>query len=98
MDNARTFGAQAQTYASARPHYPSELYDWIASQSPALDKVWDVGTGSGQAAVSLAKWFSQVYATDIDREQIAHAAEHPVLSFVKRRRITQLFRPALLTP
>ena len=33
MDNARTFGAQAQTYASARPHYPPELYDWIASQS-----------------------------------------------------------------
>ena len=66
MDNARTFGAQAQTYASARPHYPPELYDWIASQSPALDKVWDVGTGSGQAAVSLAERFSQVYATDID--------------------------------
>lgn len=81
MDNARTFGAQAQTYASARPHYPPELYDWIASQSPALDKVWDVGTGSGQAAVSLAKRFSQVYATDIDREQIAHAAEHPHVQY-----------------
>ena len=81
IENAMTFGAQAQIYASSRPHYPSELYDWIAEQAPATDKVWDVGTGSGQAALSLAEKFSQVHATDIDNEQIAHAAEHPRIHY-----------------
>ena len=83
MDNAITFGAQARTYASARPHYPLELFDWISSQAHARDKVWDVGTGSGQAAVSLADIFSQVHATDIDGEQIAHAAQHPRVQYTQ---------------
>jgi len=81
MENAITFGAQAKNYAAARPHYPEDLFDWIALQVPAHDLAWDVGTGSGQAVVSLAKRFSHVHATDIDTDQIASAPEHDRIDF-----------------
>jgi len=83
MDNAITFGAQAQTYAAARPGYPDALFDWIAAQARAADKVWDVGTGSGQAAVSLAERFSHVHATDIDLAQIGQAAKHSRITYAQ---------------
>ena len=76
MENATSFGAQAQTYAAARPHYPSDLFDWITAHAPQTKTVWDVGTGSGQAALSLAERFDDVYATDIDSAQISQANAH----------------------
>lgn len=51
-------------YARVRPRYPAALFDWLTQQAPSTDLVWDVGTGSGQAAVPLADRFSTVYATD----------------------------------
>ena len=73
MENATSFGTQADIYAKARPHYPDALFDWIATQSPKCENVWDVGTGSGQAALSLSERFGSVYATDIDSAQINQA-------------------------
>jgi len=73
MENATSFGSQANIYAAARPSYPDALFDWIKEQAPALGQVWDAGTGSGQAARSLAKRFESVHATDIDAAQIAAA-------------------------
>ncbi len=81
MDNATSFGTQASTYAAARPHYPEELFDWIVSQAPGTEQVWDVGTGSGQAALSLANRFERVHATDIDAAQIEHAANHDCIDY-----------------
>ena len=83
MDNAKTFGAQASVYASARPGYPVELFDWIAGEAPASSLVWDVGTGSGQAALALTDWFDEIWATDIDQEQINHAKKHSDISYHK---------------
>jgi len=74
MENAKTFGTQARAYASARPTYPTELFDWIQSQAPKTERAWDVGTGSGQAALTLADRFIEVRATDIDLAQIEQAA------------------------
>ena len=74
MTNATTFGRQAAIYAAGRPNYPDSLFDWIAANSPHRDRVWDVATGSGQAAISLAERFGEVVATDIDVDQI-HAAQ-----------------------
>jgi ubiquinone/menaquinone biosynthesis C-methylase UbiE len=42
---------------------------------------WDAGTGSGQAARSLAEHFAEVVATDASEDQIAHAAPHPGVSY-----------------
>ncbi len=81
MENATSFGAQAEVYAKARPHYPSELFDWIASQAPNREAVWDAGTGSGQAAISLARRFTHVHATDISQEQIEKAPRRANITY-----------------
>ena len=81
MENATSFGKQAATYAKARPGYPDALYRWIAENSPAHDLIWDIGTGSGQAAHALTHYFKRVYATDISAEQIAAAKPHPQISY-----------------
>ena len=72
-DNATRFGKSAADYKAARPSYPDALFDWIADRAPGRDLVWDVGTGNGQAAVSLATRFGRVHATDVDEKQIAEA-------------------------
>jgi len=81
MINATSFGKQAATYAKGRPGYPAALYQWIADNSPARKCVWDIGTGSGQAARALTDYFETVCATDISAEQIAAAAAHPQISY-----------------
>ncbi|MEO0384616.1 MAG: class I SAM-dependent methyltransferase [Pseudomonadota bacterium] len=81
MENATTFGMQADVYASARPTYPDTLFDWIVAQAPSHDQAWDVGTGSGQAAQQLAGHFKHVHATDLDSAQIAQARQHPCITF-----------------
>ncbi|GMN74889.1 hypothetical protein TIFTF001_054477, partial [Ficus carica] len=47
------FIKQAKQYAENRPDYPKELFEFIASKTPLHGLVWDVGTGSGQAAQSI---------------------------------------------
>jgi ubiquinone/menaquinone biosynthesis C-methylase UbiE len=42
---------------------------------------WDAGTGSGQAAGSLAGQFAEVVATDASADQIAHATPHPGVTY-----------------
>ena len=67
------FSEQADLYASARPRYPEELFAFVASIAPAHRRAWDCGTGSGQAAVSLALHFDEVFGSDPSAQQIAHA-------------------------
>ena len=81
MENATSFGKQAATYAKGRPGYPDALYRWIAEHSPTHDLIWDIGTGSGQAAHALTRYFKRVHATDISAEQIAAAKPHPQISY-----------------
>ncbi|KAH7435707.1 hypothetical protein KP509_06G076300 [Ceratopteris richardii] len=50
---AGLFDEQASLYAAARPDHPSSLFSYLASLSPYHGRAWDVGTGSGQAAVPL---------------------------------------------
>jgi SAM-dependent methyltransferase len=75
------FSGHAAGYARNRPGYPPALFAWLASQSPALDRAWDCGTGSGQAAVPLADHFAAVVATDPSAEQIRNAAPHPRVTY-----------------
>ncbi|HJQ21484.1 MAG TPA: class I SAM-dependent methyltransferase [Gemmatimonadaceae bacterium] len=49
------------------------MYDCIATLAPRRDVVWDCGTGNGQAAADLARYFGRVIATDASAEQIANA-------------------------
>lgn len=67
------FSGHAELYASARPTYPEHFIAQIAGLAPGRAQAWDVGTGNGQSARSLARYFDQVFATDPSEAQIAAA-------------------------
>lgn len=71
------FSESADHYLRFRPNYPRPLYERLAELAPAHERCWDVATGSGQAAVSLADFFGEVVATDASADQIARALPHP---------------------
>lgn len=70
------FAPQAVDCARYRPSYQREIYELLASHAPARDIAWDCGTGSGQAAISLSKYFARVIATDSSKEQLANSRPH----------------------
>jgi ubiquinone/menaquinone biosynthesis C-methylase UbiE len=67
------FGCKAKDYVKFRPTYPRALFEFIAACAPGRERVWDCGTGNGQAAVSLAEFFSDVVATDVSAAQLEQA-------------------------
>lgn len=67
------FSPLAGQYASFRPDYPDELFDWLASIAPQPRQAWDCGAGSGQASVALSTRFEKILATDISAAQLASA-------------------------
>jgi SAM-dependent methyltransferase len=69
------FSNQAEVYAKYRPQYPPELFQYILSFVKEKKLAWDCGTGNGQTAKELSKYFENVYATDISSKQIEHAAK-----------------------
>jgi SAM-dependent methyltransferase len=70
------FSGQSAQYAQYRPKYPDEIYAYLASIAPGRSFAWDCGTGNGQAAIGLAKYFDKVHATDASAEQISRAHAH----------------------
>jgi ubiquinone/menaquinone biosynthesis C-methylase UbiE len=67
------FNKQSEQYLLCRPDYPEELFDYLSQLVKSTSTVWDCGTGTGQAAKSLAKRFATVIATDINAAQLAAA-------------------------
>ena len=67
------FSKQSQLYAQYRPKYPDEIYAYLASLAPGHSLAWDCGTGNGQAALGLAKYFDRIYASDASADQISRA-------------------------
>lgn len=76
-----TFAENSGAYALARPRYPKELFEWVAAQAPARERVWDCATGNGQAAIGLAAHFQDVEATDIAPGQVEHGVAHPRIRY-----------------
>ena len=70
------FNPVAGGYAAFRPSYPPELVDYLVSLPQRRQAAWDVGCGSGQLSVPLARKFDQVYATDASPEQVTRAPSH----------------------
>ncbi|MBA3345211.1 MAG: class I SAM-dependent methyltransferase [Gemmatimonadales bacterium] len=75
------FSIIAAEYAAYRPRYPEPLFDSLAALAPRRDLAWDCATGSGQAAVGLARLFDRVIATDASRSQVERATPHPRVSY-----------------
>lgn len=67
------FSENSEEYKRFRPKYPAELFSYLALISTEQQKAWDCATGTGQAAVSLAEYFSTVIATDASETQIKNA-------------------------
>lgn len=75
------FAPVADQYAAHRPTYPAELFAWLAGWCANRDLAWDCATGTGQAAVALARHFSEVVATDASAAQIAAATPAAGVSY-----------------
>lgn len=82
MDFKDYFSRQAGDYAKYRPHYPAELFAYLAAQVPTHEWVWDCATGNGQAALKLAQHFNRVIATDASAKQIMQATPHEKITYV----------------
>ena len=67
------FSNQALLYAQYRPTYPPALFEYLAGFVANKNTAWDCGTGNGQSAVALSKYFKKVIATDISSKQIDNA-------------------------
>src|SRR5205809_2027105 len=76
------FSGHAVEYAKFRPHYPDELFEYLAGLiSPRHELAWDCATGNGQAALGLARHFDSVIATDASGQQIASAELNDRISY-----------------
>ena len=75
------FSIAAHEYDRFRPGYPAGLIDFLAGVAPSTGLAWDCATGTGQAAVALARRFDRVIATDASSAQIEHAVAHPRVSY-----------------
>ncbi len=75
------FSLQAAQYATYRPAYPEELYQFVINHCKHRGNVWDCGTGNGQAADRLSLYFDKVYATDISQSQLEHAQRNNKIEY-----------------
>ena len=73
MERKDYFSSQSKAYATFRPSYPDELYQFIFRHMKSRSTAWDCATGNGQVAQSLANNFERVYATDISEQQLKNA-------------------------
>lgn len=80
------FSVQASDYARYRPGYPAELFTYLRTLVKNPRVAWDAGTGNGQAAQELAKFFPRVIATDPSDKQLQSA--------LPKDNITYLCEPA----
>ena len=75
------FSGHADRYQASRPTYPVALFAYLSSLCLDRGLAWDCATGNGQAAVSLAAYFSRVFATDASQKQIDHACHHENIQY-----------------
>src|ERR1700755_911146 len=68
--NKDLFSSQSKEYASFRPTYPKDLYDFILNHIKEKSIAWDCGCGNGQVAHDLSTHFEKVFATDLSAKQI----------------------------
>lgn len=68
------FDRGGSAYARYRPEYPPELSGFLATVAPERGTAVDVGCGTGQLSVRLARFFATVVGVDPSTDQIAHAA------------------------
>lgn len=70
-----TFKSCAWYYARYRPGYPQEFFDYLKErfQLNGTGRMLDLGCGTGELSIPLAKYFRQVIAMDPEPEMIHEA-------------------------
>lgn len=81
MKIIKYFGENSDKYLKFRPDYPDELFQWLNDFTPCHKIALDCGTGNGQAALKLAKFFDKVIAIDINKKQLEKAYYHPKIKY-----------------
>jgi SAM-dependent methyltransferase len=76
------FSAVAPAYASRRPHYPEELFEYVSRLCSGWEWAWDCAAGTGQASLPLTRSFRRVVATDLSPSMLARGPRHPSISYV----------------
>jgi SAM-dependent methyltransferase len=76
------FSRQSAAYRRYRPGYPPELIEFVAGRAPDHRLALDCATGSGQAAVDLARHFDEVLGVDGSASQLATAQTHERVRYV----------------
>lgn len=79
--NIKTFNKESLKYSLSRPTYPKEIYDFLSQQLADHDSAWDCACGTGQIASSLINYFSIVYASDINSNQIENRIENEKIRY-----------------
>ena len=79
------FSRDSASYAEFRPGYPAALFEWLAELPTARRLVWDVATGSGQAATMLAPHFERVVASDASIAQLRARSRAPGVHYLAER-------------
>lgn len=77
------FSRQSSFYAKFRPVYPKSLYDFVFKHLKVQCRAWDCGTGNGQVAKVLSKYFEKVVASDISPQQLGNAPQIENVTYVK---------------
>jgi len=75
------FSTQSDGYARYRPTYPRAMFRFLASLTSGHSRALDCATGSGQAAIALTEFYSEVVASDASQAQIDAAIRHPKVSY-----------------
>ena len=75
------FSENSAQYGHYRPHYPKELFQYLASISPNNNNAWDCACGTGQSAVGLSEYFKKVIATDAIENQIKKEKKQPGITY-----------------
>ncbi|MDR9436591.1 MAG: class I SAM-dependent methyltransferase [Thiohalophilus sp.] len=82
MAFADHFSQQAADYTRYRPHYPPELFDYLASLCPQREWALDVASGNGQAAVALGDHFEQVIGCEPSLAQLRNAQQPHTIDYL----------------
>lgn len=76
------FSAHSAAYVQGRPHYPAELFAYIASLTSSHELAVDCACGNGQASSGLAAHYAHVIANDASVQQLREAPADPRISFL----------------